>query len=153
MSVVMWKGKRMMNESGSGAARCGEENDAHAVAGGAFGSAPDATGAIVPAPERARVDAAVAAARDWLLGRQDAAGWWCAELEGDTTLESYMILLEAFFGRPDSAKARALAKVIRDEALPAGEFAQYPGGPADLSVSCLSYFALKVAGDDAEAPH
>src|SRR5690348_16090828 len=108
MSVVMWKGKRMMNESGSGAARCGEENDAGAVEHSAFGGAPDAAGAIAVAPERGRVDAAVAAAREWLIVRQDAAGWWCAELEGDTTLESYMILLEAFFGRPDGDKARAL---------------------------------------------
>jgi squalene-hopene/tetraprenyl-beta-curcumene cyclase len=108
---------------------------------------------IVPAPSKARVDAAVAAARSWLLARQNEAGFWCAELEGDTTLESYMILLEAFFGRPDSQKTRDLARVIRDEVLPEGGFAQYQGGPPDLSVSCLSYLALKVAGDDAEAPH
>ena len=43
--------------------------------------------------------------------------------------------------------------VIRDETLPEGGFAQYLGGPADLSVSYLSYLALKVAGDDADAPH
>jgi len=107
----------------------------------------------VPAPSRARVDDAIAAARGWLVGRQNASGFWCAELEGDTTLESYMILLEAFFGRPDSQKARDLARVIRDETLPEGGFAQYLGGPPDLSVSCLSYLALKVAGDDADAPH
>ena len=33
------------------------------------------------------------------------AGFWCAELEGDTTLESYMILLEAFLG--DRREARS----------------------------------------------
>ena len=46
-----------------------------------------------------------------------------------------------------------LARTIRDRALPGGGWSQYPGGPADLSVSCLSYFALKVVGDDADAPH
>ena len=50
----------------------------------------------------------------------------------------------------DSEKSARLARTIRDEALPGGGWSQYPGGPADLSVSCLSYFALKVAGDDAE---
>jgi squalene-hopene/tetraprenyl-beta-curcumene cyclase len=99
------------------------------------------------------VDRSIAAARDWLLGRQQPAGFWCAELEGDTTLESYMILIEAFFGRLGSAKSLDLARVIRDEALPAGGWSQYRGGPAELSVSCLSYFALKVAGDGADAPH
>jgi squalene-hopene/tetraprenyl-beta-curcumene cyclase len=101
---------------------------------------------------RARLDAGIAAARDWLLARQEPAGSWCGELEGDTTLESYMILLEAFFGRRDGAKIQDLARVIRDETLPAGGWSQYPGGPPDLSVSCLSYFALKVAGEPADAP-
>jgi squalene-hopene/tetraprenyl-beta-curcumene cyclase len=99
-----------------------------------------------------RVDACIAAASDWLLARQEPAGFWCGELEGDTTLESYMILLEAFFGRRDSAKVKDLARVIRDEMLPAGGWSQYAGGPADLSVSCLSYFALKVAGEAGDDP-
>ena len=51
----------------------------------------------------------------WLLARQDPAGFWCAELEGDTTLESYMILLEAFFGRRGSAEhSLGLARIIRE---------------------------------------
>jgi squalene-hopene/tetraprenyl-beta-curcumene cyclase len=119
---------------------------------GASGGAPDGA-PVVPAPGQARVQAAISAASRWLIARQDPAGWWCGELEGDTTLESYMILLEAFFGRPSSRKVEGLARVIRDEALPDGGFSQYLGGPADLSVSCLSYLALKIAGDDADAPH
>jgi squalene-hopene/tetraprenyl-beta-curcumene cyclase len=107
---------------------------------------------IATAITRARVDTCIAAARDWLLARQEPAGFWCGELEGDTTLESYIILLEAFFGRRDSDKVRALARVIGDEMLPAGGWSQYVGGPPDLSVSCLSYFALKVAGEPADAP-
>ena len=101
----------------------------------------------------ARIDDSIAHARDWLLDRQDPAGFWCAELEGDTTLESYMILLEAFFGRRGSEKSRRLARTIVGEALPDGGWAQYAGGPAEISVSCLSYFALKVAGEDRDAPH
>jgi squalene-hopene/tetraprenyl-beta-curcumene cyclase len=104
-------------------------------------------------PAAAAVTTSIARARAWLLERQEAAGYWQGELEGDTTLESYMILLEAFWGRPDSPKAKALAKTIREEALPTGGWAQYPGGPAEISVSVLSYFALKVAGESAEAPH
>ncbi|HXU03969.1 MAG TPA: squalene--hopene cyclase, partial [Polyangia bacterium] len=101
---------------------------------------------------RARLDAAIATACGWLLARQEAAGFWCGELEGDTTLESYMILLEAFFGRRESTKVQDLARVIRDETLPSGGWSQFPGGPPDLSVSCLSYFALKVAGERADTP-
>jgi squalene-hopene/tetraprenyl-beta-curcumene cyclase len=86
------------------------------------------------------------------VARQDPAGWWCGELEGDTTCESYLILLEGFFGRPDSERALALARTIRAEALPSGGWSQYPGGPPELSVSCLSYFALKMTGERADSP-
>ncbi|HVU51712.1 MAG TPA: squalene--hopene cyclase [Polyangia bacterium] len=102
------------------------------------------------APER--VERAIAAARAWLLARQDPRGFWCGELEGDTTLESYIILLDAFLGRRGGARAAALARTIRECALPDGGWAQFPGGPADLSVSTLSYFALKVAGEPEDAP-
>jgi squalene-hopene/tetraprenyl-beta-curcumene cyclase len=104
-------------------------------------------------PSSVRVDRAIAASRTWLLERQTAQGFWCAELEGDTTLESYMILLEAFLGRRASEKSLALARVIREEMLPNGGWSQYPGGPAEVSVSCLSYFALKLVGDPQDAPH
>jgi len=114
-------------------------------------SGPSADIVPLSAPlSRARLDAAIATATGWLLARQEPAGFWCGELEGDTTLESYMILLEAFFGRRESAKVQDLARVIRDETLPAGGWSQFPGGPPDLSVSCLSYFALKVAGEPAD---
>ena len=75
---------------------------------------------LVPAPPRARLEAAIAAARDWLLARQTPEGFWQGELEGDTTLESYLILIEAFFNRRESEKVRDLARVIRAEALPEG---------------------------------
>jgi squalene-hopene/tetraprenyl-beta-curcumene cyclase len=108
---------------------------------------------LVPTPARARLDAAVAVARDWLIARQSPEGFWQGELEGDTTLESYLILIEAFFNRRETDKVRDLARVIRAEALPGGGWSQYQGGPPELSVSCLSYFALKVAGESAELSH
>ena len=104
---------------------------------------PPAPGVVLRGIERARA---------WLLGRQEAGGFWCGELEGDTTLESYMILLEAFFGRRGSERSKALARTIGQEMLPAGGWAQYPGGPAEISVSTLSYLALKVAGEPEDAP-
>jgi squalene-hopene/tetraprenyl-beta-curcumene cyclase len=105
------------------------------------------------APRPGPIVRSIEAARSWLLARQESAGFWCAELEGDTTLESYMILLEAFFGRRLSERSSALALVIREESLPEGGWAQYRGGPAEISVSVLSYLALKVAGDPEEAAH
>ena len=92
-------------------------------------------------------------AREWLAARQDPEGWWCGELEGDTTLESYIILVKAFLGRREDPLVSRLARVIRDDMLPDGGWARFPGGQADLSVSCLSYFALRVAGESPDSPH
>jgi squalene-hopene/tetraprenyl-beta-curcumene cyclase len=107
----------------------------------------------LPAPPAERIERALTSAQAWLLARQHDAGYWCGELEGDTTLESYIILLEAFFGRRGSERSEALARTIRACMLPAGGWPQYLGGPEDVSVSTLSYLALKVAGDAADAPH
>jgi squalene-hopene/tetraprenyl-beta-curcumene cyclase len=107
----------------------------------------------LPPPTAARVAGALASASRWLLARQTQAGWWCGDLEGDTTLESYLVLLYAFLDRRADPRVAALAARIRERALPGGGFSAYLGGPAELSVSCLSYFALKVAGESADAPH
>src|SRR3954470_2985257 len=82
---------------------------------------PTSGGALaVPMPGPTRIQQAIEAAREWLLARQHATGYWCGELDGDTTLESYPILLEAFLGRHDSEKSARLARTIRDRALPEG---------------------------------
>src|SRR4051794_1609129 len=69
--------------------------------------------ALMPEPQAGEVDEAIAASREWLLGKQDPEGWWCAELEADTTLESYFILFKTLFGHRDDPKIPKLAKVLR----------------------------------------
>jgi squalene-hopene/tetraprenyl-beta-curcumene cyclase len=124
---------------------------------GAPGGSNRLIGVTLPGPTAAQVAHAIATACDWLIARQDAGGFWCGELEGDTTLESYMILLETFCKGTStggaSEKTLALARTIRAEMLPAGGWPQYPDGPPEISVSVLSYLALKIAGDPADAPH
>ena len=44
--------------------------------------------------------------RDWLLARQHEEGYWVAELEGDTILESEYVLLLAFLGLESNPSAR-----------------------------------------------
>src|SRR5260221_8604453 len=107
---------------------------------------------MVPPPDMAAVESAISASREWLLARQNPEGWWCAELEADTTLESYFILFKSLFGHRDDPKIPKLAKVIRECMLPDGGWNIFEGGPAEISISCLSYFALKVAGIPADAP-
>src|SRR3954463_12086483 len=45
-----------------------------------------------------RVSAALAAARNYLFSQQHEDGYWCGELEADTTLESDYILLHTLLG-------------------------------------------------------
>lgn len=90
--------------------------------------------------------------RQWLLDQQTSEGYWCAELEGDTILESETILLLAYLGREDSPLARRAAAYLLKEQLPEGGWAMYPGGGVEISGSVKAYFALKLTGHDPESP-
>ncbi len=67
--------------------------------------------ARVAAPE---VEESVARATNWLLSAQNQEGYWWAELEADTTLESDYILYLHILGQLDSPKVDKLAKYIRE---------------------------------------
>lgn len=96
---------------------------------------------------------AVEATQRYLLRAQHEDGHWCAELEGDTILESEYILALHYIGRTHEDRVRKAANYIRQHALPDGGWAIYPGGPADVSASAKAYFTLKLVGDDPAAPH
>ena len=51
-----------------------------------------------------RVGAATAAARKLLFSEQHEEGYWCGELEADTTLESDYILLHTLLGTGDQQR-------------------------------------------------
>ena len=92
------------------------------------------------------LDDAMDATQRWLLDRQDAAGFWVGELQGDTILESEYVLLMAYLGRERDEVCLRTARYIRSHALPCGGWAIYPGGPPDLSASVKAYLALKLTG-------
>ena len=85
---------------------------------------------------------------DWLLARQQEDGYWVAELEGDTILESEYVLLLAFLGLESDPVCERMARYIQDHQLEDGGWAIYPGGPTDVSASVKAYFALKLVGID-----
>jgi squalene-hopene/tetraprenyl-beta-curcumene cyclase len=101
----------------------------------------------------APVRRAIHRTRHWLLGQQWADGSWCAELEGDTILESETILLLAFLGHEDSELARRCAAYLVEKQLPAGGWAMYPNGGVEISGSVKAYFALKLTGHDPSAEY
>jgi squalene-hopene/tetraprenyl-beta-curcumene cyclase len=89
-----------------------------------------------------------------LVGRQDARGYWCAELTADTTLESDYILLQLWmhppvdgvWNPPTMPLIRKAAESILSRQLPDGGFNIYQQGPTDVSATVKAYFALKLAG-------
>jgi squalene-hopene/tetraprenyl-beta-curcumene cyclase len=91
---------------------------------------------------------AVARSRQWLLGEQADDGSWCAELEGDTILESEYVLLLAFLGKHDTEIALKCARYILGKQNDDGGWSQYPGGKLDVSISVKAYFALKLTGHE-----
>ncbi len=95
---------------------------------------------------------AIFAAQRYLLDRQDPDGYWVAELEGDSILESEYILLLQFLGRRDPVKFRKIANYIRRWQTREGYWPIYPGGPPDVSASVKAYFACKLAGYTGNEP-
>ena len=100
-----------------------------------------------------RLDDSIARTSAWLWSRQHEDGHWCAELEGDTILESEYILLLAWLGKEKSPIARKAAAYMLQRQLPEGGWAMYPGGKLEISQNVKAYFALKLTGHDPEAPY
>src|SRR5688572_2410646 len=106
-----------------------------------------------PADLTERVASAIGATRDWLFARQHDDGHWCAELEGDTILESEYILLLAWLGQEHLPVAKKCAAYLVQKQLPTGGWAMYPGGRMEISGSVKAYFALKLTGHDPHADY
>jgi squalene-hopene/tetraprenyl-beta-curcumene cyclase len=88
-----------------------------------------------------------------LLALQAEDGYWLGELEADTTLESDYIFYLNVLGKADPVRIGKLANYVRRRQLPDGGWNIYFGGPSELNATVKGYFALKLAGDQAEAPH
>jgi squalene-hopene/tetraprenyl-beta-curcumene cyclase len=92
-------------------------------------------------------------ARDHLLGLQDPRGWWIGELETNVTMDAEDVLLRHFLGILTKTDAAETAVWIRSQQREDGTWANFYGGPGDLSTTVEAYVALKLAGDDPDAEH
>jgi len=118
---------------------------------------PDARGDIVSHTLRrvtdSPLDRAVLNARDALLARQDAQGHWLFELEADCTIPAEYIMMMHFLDEIDAPLETKLCRYIRSAQAEHGGWPLYHGGDFNISCSVKAYYALKLAGDDADAPH
>jgi squalene-hopene/tetraprenyl-beta-curcumene cyclase len=99
-----------------------------------------------------RATAAIDGARKWLFGQQHEDGYWCGELEADTTLESDYILLHTLLGTGDQERFQKAANWILRHQNEDGGWSIYAGGPSNISASVKAYFGLKLVGYKPEHP-
>jgi squalene-hopene/tetraprenyl-beta-curcumene cyclase len=106
---------------------------------------------------RSRIESAAAEtmgrAREHLLGLQNAGGWWKGALQTNVTMDAEDLLLRKFLGvLSDDVLASAVAWIRREQRAD-GTWANFYGGPGDLSTTTEAYVALKLAGDAPDAAH
>jgi squalene-hopene/tetraprenyl-beta-curcumene cyclase len=100
-----------------------------------------------------RVAAASDAARRMLFSQQHDDGYWCGELEADTTLEADYIILHTLLGTANTdERFTKAARYILQHQNEDGGWSIYAGGPSNVSASVKSYFGLKLAGHKANDP-
>ncbi len=100
-----------------------------------------------------RVRKALERTHEYFFRTQHEDGYWWGELESNPTMEAEYIMLARFLGSDEGDRIPRVAEDIRRRQLLDGSWRMYYGAPGDLSTSIECYFALKLAGDRADAPH
>jgi squalene-hopene/tetraprenyl-beta-curcumene cyclase len=107
---------------------------------------------VSPSPEA--LERHISRATTALIAQQRDDGHWCFELEADATIPAEYVLLRHFRGeKPDLELERLIAVYLRRIQGDHGGWPIFHAGPFDMSASVKAYFALKMIGDDPEAPH
>src|SRR2546423_2619924 len=106
---------------------------------------------VVEASEGAQV--ALGLARERLLSLQDEAGWWQGELQTNVTMDAEDMLLREFLGIRRADGTERSAAWIRSQQRADGTWANFHGGPGELSTTIEAYWALRLAGDLPAAEH
>ena len=91
--------------------------------------------------------------REHLLGLQDSGGWWKGELQTNVTMDAEDMLLREFIGIREPAGTERSAVWIRSQQGEDGSWANFYGGPGDLSTTIEAYVALRLAGERPDAAH
>jgi len=93
-----------------------------------------------------RVSVGIEKARGYLFAQQHKDGYWCGELEADTTLESDYIAIHTLLGTGKRSRMeRAVPEIIRHQNADGG-WPIFAGGPSNISASVKAYFSLKLMG-------
>lgn len=85
---------------------------------------------------------------------QKGDGHWVFELEADTTIPAEYILLRHYLGEAvDAALEARIGRYLRAAQGDHGGWSLFHDGDFNMSASVKAYYALKLIGDDPDAPH
>ncbi|CAI8932609.1 squalene--hopene cyclase [Methylocaldum szegediense] len=99
------------------------------------------------------LDNAIRRAKQELLRLQHPSGYWVFELEADCTIPAEYILMMHYMDEIDTRLQSKIANYLRAHQQEDGSYPLFFGGPGDISCTVKAYYALKLAGDDIDAPH
>ncbi len=102
----------------------------------------------------AELDKRVESATDALLSARKDDAHWCFELEADSTIPAEYVLFRHFRGEPEDLELEAkIAVYLRRIQGVHGGWPLFHDGAFNMSASVKAYYALKMIGDDPDAPH
>jgi squalene-hopene/tetraprenyl-beta-curcumene cyclase len=105
-------------------------------------------------PPTDALDHAIGRATQALAAAQRPDGHWVYELEADATIPAEYLLLRQYLGEPDDLGLEArIGRYLRRIQADHGGWSLYHDGQFDLSATVKAYYALKMIGDDVDAPH
>jgi squalene-hopene/tetraprenyl-beta-curcumene cyclase len=104
-------------------------------------------------PENSILDSTIEEVASAIADQQAADGHWVYDLEADATISAEYILLNHYVDEVDPKTEAKLANYLRKIQGAHGGWPLYHGGDLDMSASVKAYYALKLAGDDIDAPH
>ncbi|MEL6774418.1 MAG: hypothetical protein AAFP23_06625, partial [Pseudomonadota bacterium] len=91
--------------------------------------------------------------REALWREQRDDGHIVFELEADCTIPAEYVLLRHFLGEIDPAREARIALYIRSVQNEDGSWPLFHDGAGNISATVKGYWALKLIGDDIDAPH
>src|SRR5580698_299716 len=100
------------------------------------------------------LDGSISAATDAILRDQRPDGHWIYELEADATIPAeYVLLVHYLAETPNLELEKKIGVYLRRIQGAHGGWPLYHEGAFDISATVKAYFALKMIGDDINAPH
>ncbi|TLG78513.1 squalene--hopene cyclase [Methylocystis sp. B8] len=100
------------------------------------------------------LESSIQSAKRALLSLGKGDGHFCFELEADTTIPAEYVLMRHFRAEPvDAELERKIGVYLRRCQGDHGGWPLFQDGPFNISASVKAYFALKMIGDDIDAPH